>query len=132
MTAVKAFRNNLSGFSLIEVLIALSILFVFILAFSVLFTNSFTYIFASGSKTETQYDIQEAAENSLLGTSTVYSDVDEEEFYISGFSIIFNDFSEIAVLLDGRIVEIEASYPDSNGNETDIRLTLFIPSGVTR
>jgi Tfp pilus assembly protein PilV len=129
---MKAYIKNKQGFSLIEVLVALSILFFFIMAFSVLFSNSFSYIFVSGSKTETQYSIQEAAENSYLDSSTVFSDVDTIETFVSGFTIIFNDLSEPAVLLDGRIVEMEASYPDSTGNENDILITYFIPSGVTR
>jgi Tfp pilus assembly protein PilV len=129
---MKAYIKNKQGFSLIEVLVALSILFFFIMAFSVLFSNSFSYIFVSGSKTETQYSIQEAAENSYLDSSTVFSDVDTIETFVSGFTIIFNDLSEPAVLLDGRIVEMEASYPDSTGNENDILITYFIPSGVTK
>jgi Tfp pilus assembly protein PilV len=129
---MKAYIKNKQGFSLIEVLVALSILFFFIMAFSVLFSNSFSYIFVSGSKTETQYSIQEAAENSYLDSSTVFSDVDTIETFVSGFTIIINDLSEPAVLLDGRIVEMEASYPDSTGNENDILITYFIPSGVTR
>jgi Tfp pilus assembly protein PilV len=129
---MKAYIKNKQGFSLIEVLVALTILFFFIMAFSVLFSNSFSYIFVSGSKTETQYSIQEAAENSYLDSSTVFSDVDTIETFVSGFTIIFNDLSEPAVLLDGRIVEMEASYPDSTGNENDILITYFIPSGVTK
>lgn len=119
------------GFSLIEVLIAIFILFIFIAAFSVLFSNSIAYIFSAGSKTDAQYDIQEAAESKFFGAGSELGAVKKVSSTREDFEIVFSGYDG-RVLLDGEQVEMEAAYRNSRNETSNILVTFFIPRGVTQ
>jgi len=115
------------GFSLLETIVAVSILFIFIIAFSVLFSDSYTSIFVSGYKSEAQYILQEAAENELSNVSKTMPEVVKQSQNVSGFEISFDAAENI--ILDGDRLLIETTFSDGKGNQRNINITAFIPTG---
>lgn len=62
------FREN--GFSLVEVLIAVSILFLLVITFTVLFTSSYDSIITSGRKSEALYLSQQKVNTAVTPNSS--------------------------------------------------------------
>ena len=58
-----------SGFTLVEVLIAIVILLIIVISFTTLFTSSFSGIASSGHRSETLFEIQQNIESDIHGGS---------------------------------------------------------------
>lgn len=116
--------NNENGFSLIEVLIALTVLLVIITAFSVLFSESFVGIFASGNKSEAQYILQDSIENEMGNIEKNVAEVDKTSLNVSGFSIEFSDNEDITV--DGERIIFETTFDDGKDPEREVEITVFL------
>ncbi len=79
------------GFTLVEVLVAVSILTIIIFAFTTLFTTSFTGIFGAGRKSEALFKAQEEMDNAIaqgldesLEEKTLVINFDLKTFSIRG------------------------------------------------
>jgi prepilin-type N-terminal cleavage/methylation domain-containing protein len=118
---------NQKGFSLIEVIVSIAILFIIIASFSLLFSDSFRGIFYSGYKSEAQYVLQDAAENEFSRTEKDDAAVSRTAYDVSGFTINFEGVGTIA--LDGDEVLLETTFQDARGDDQTIDVTAFIPDG---
>ncbi len=62
---MKSKLKNETGFTLVEVLIAIVILLVIVISFTTLFTSSYRGITSSGDRSETLFQIQQTIERDL-------------------------------------------------------------------
>lgn len=122
-------RSAENGFTLIEVMVAVVILFIITLAFTMLFSQSYTHIYAAGNKSEAQYVLQDATENELSAIDKDLSElgVVREVFNVSGFEIHFDGIDN--VIVDGNRVTLESVFADGRGSDQTMMITVFIPSG---
>jgi prepilin-type N-terminal cleavage/methylation domain-containing protein len=131
-TANREMADLLNGrreqaFTLIEVLVAIFILLVVIISFSLLFSDSFINIFASGYKSEAQYKLQDLVENKFLGVDKSLDGVSVSATNISGFSIEFSGLGTVSVNGDEYLVN--TTFSDARGNQRPVNLTFFVPEG---
>ncbi len=115
------------AFSLIEVLVAIFILLVIIISFSMLFSESFINIFASGYKSEAQYKLQDLVENKFLDTDRSLEGVNVTPSNISGFTVEFTGLGTVSV--NGDEYLFETTFSDARGNQRPVNLTIFVPEG---
>lgn len=106
-------RTN-HGFSLVEVIVALSILLLIVIAFTTLFTFAFGGIFTQGSKSEALYeDVQKELEEKYDQGNPGSADT------------LFIDFGDSSINLNvpGVIVTEQYTYEDRTGT-----IYTFIPN----
>jgi len=103
------------GFTIIEVLIALTILVIIIFSFTTLYTTSFTGIFRAGDKSEALFDLQEEIDNAIAeGPSSEFEEAtltikfDNEEVTVSGKP------KHIVQEYEDRSVDLFYFLPDQN------------------
>lgn len=96
------------GFTLIEVLIAMSILTIIITAYMGLFTNSYVSIFSTGRKSEAIYTAQEKIADSD------YTAVDNNPLSI--------EFGSKTITINGETVVSDEEYDNKK-----VMITMFIP-----
>lgn len=106
-----------SGVTLIEIIIALALLSVILIAFLLLFTESFTNIFSAGNKSEALFTIQRELENKLN------EPLPQGEAHM--LEIIFPTVSQ-PIRVDGKIVTINEPYYRGD-NTKNLELKVFIP-----
>ncbi len=99
------------GFSLIEVIVAVSILLIIISAFSLLFTNSFSGIFTAGRQSRSLFQAQEEIDNAIAGGTGN-----------SGGDILVVNFDYRTVEIDGQEIIINYEYEGRSNN-----LYYFLP-----
>ncbi len=120
--------KNENGFSLVEVMVAMVVLLIFVVAFSALFTDSFSIIFSSGRKSEAQYQAQEASEWVLSGvdpaTVSGITITPVPEFTIEIENNAIDD-----LVIGGDQLTYSDSYISTRGNTGTVDITIFIPSG---
>ncbi|MBS4030507.1 MAG: hypothetical protein KGZ63_03660 [Clostridiales bacterium] len=104
------FRNQI-GLTLVEVIIAFTILTVVIFAFITLLTSSFTGIISAGEKSFLNFDAQQQMENRIA---------DNDAYFTPNLTLEFSDTLQVAV--PGGIVEVEVQ--DGKRKST---LTTFLP-----
>jgi prepilin-type N-terminal cleavage/methylation domain-containing protein len=100
------------GFSLVEVLIAVTILLLMVVTFTVLFTSTFDHIITSGRKSEALYLSQQKVDAAVTPDST---SVVELEISFTGLNPIFveghhNIYSQ--EYKTGRYVFVDLFIPD--------------------
>ncbi|OPL10613.1 MAG: hypothetical protein AVO34_10495 [Firmicutes bacterium ML8_F2] len=120
------YRNE-RAFTLIEVLVAIFILLIIITSFSLLFSESFINIFASGYKSEAQYKLQDLVENIFLGVNKSMEGVSVTPTNISGFAVEFSGLGTVSV--DGDEYHVDTTFSDARGNQRPVNLTFFVPEG---
>lgn len=109
-----------NGFTLIEIIVAMSVLAIVVVAFSTLFTTGFSGIFSAGDRSVAQYIGQEAAENIMAGVDYVHSDV-SISWQSQPVELFFSDGTTLTVR--GAVYELEYS----DGKQI-VRLTTFVPA----
>ncbi len=97
-----------SGFTLVEVLVAISILLIVAAAMAGLFTGSFQGVVSSGERSEALFELQKQAEQDLA-SADIGSDIIKIEF--------------VDVSISGRQGTLRRSF--SNGKE--VVINVFIP-----
>ncbi len=108
---------NRSGFSLIEVVVAMAVLIIVVIGFSALFTNSFLTVFSAGHKSEAQFTAQDKTENALMG----YIDTGATE---SNYDFTLN-FEGTNISVPGKEIMVNVDYVDSYGNNLTTTVTTF-------
>lgn len=106
-------NGNNRGFSLIELLIALSIFVIIASAFLLLYTKSFSDIFHSGHKNEALYEIQQELENTIYSNNN--DGTDEIEINFPGL--------ENSVKIKGKLER-----GDAQVGERSAEIIVFIPN----
>lgn len=97
--------NNHRGFTIVEILVALSILSLVIFSFSPLISNSFSNIFTAGRKSNALYQAQKQMENKFAQGTTEDTSIQTISFpYIS---------DEISV--KGKQEQVTYSYEGHSG-----------------
>jgi len=101
------------GFTLVEIIIALTILFIVIISFTILFTTGFSGIFGAGRKSEALYKAQEEMDNTIIrGAENLAS----EPLNIK--------FDNINIDVSGEEIEVYYEYEGRTGV-----LHYFVPEG---
>ncbi len=90
---MKKILCNEKGFTLVEVLIAVFILLIIVIAFTTLFTSSFRGITSSGSRSETLFSLQEDIERNI-------DDAGAE--FIGNVNIEFTDGDGVLIPIPGE------------------------------
>lgn len=103
-----------NGFTLVEILVAFSILMIVIFSFTLLFTSSFTWIFDAGAKGEALYKAQEEMDNEIAGGII---SLDQEPMTI--------EFTNIVISVKGETKQIEHQYEERN-----VTITYFLPETI--
>ena len=109
---IQKIRNHLSrnrGFTLVEIILAMAVLAVVILAYTMLFTDSFRGIFTAGHKTRALYEAQQEVEQKMNEGTT-----QEQVIQIA--------FPSKTISVKGEEVQVEYEYLDHQGN-----ITVFVP-----
>lgn len=108
--------NYESGFTLVEIVVALAVLMILLVPFTFLFTSSFTNIFAAGNKNQALYDVQKELENEINSSSAV------------GIDILQIDFPTViqSIRVGGKIITIEKEYSRGT-NKENVELKAFVP-----
>ena len=107
------------GFTIIEVLIALTILVIIIFSFTTLYTTSFTGIFRAGDKSEALFDLQEEIDNAIAeGPSSEFEEAtltikfDNEE--VTKEVTVSGEPKHIVQEYEDRSVDLFYFLPDQN------------------
>jgi Tfp pilus assembly protein PilV len=101
------------GFMLAEILVALFILTIIIIAFTGLFANSFGGIFSAGHKSNALYEAQADMEENI-------ADYDN-----SGTDSLVIPFSS-SITLAGKYITIDKIYTDNSGNSRTVSIITFV------
>ncbi|MBF7082134.1 prepilin-type N-terminal cleavage/methylation domain-containing protein [Desulfallas sp. Bu1-1] len=112
--------NNKKGFSILEVLVAISILVIIVFTFTTLFSAGFSGIFSAGRKSEALYKVQKEMENAIINKSG--NNVTD-----GTISISFPSLTD-PITVTGKFVICDQTYTDSNGNERTVTITSFVPN----
>ena len=116
---------NHKGIMLVEVLMAMAILFIIIFSFSELFTLSYSGIYNAGYKSEGLFKAQQKMENALADIS--YVDPEGEVTRTSNRSITITSLNSGSLTLYGTEINVIKGYTESNGLVRNITLSYFIP-----
>lgn len=111
--------SNNKGFTITEVLVAMVILIMIILAFETLFTTSYSGIFSAGYKNKALITAQSTIETAI-SSSSGGNDL-MPPIYFPEPNITLNQ-------IKGQIIEINQPYKDANGNQMINKLTTFVPN----
>lgn len=103
---------NEEGFTLIEVIIAITILMIVIFAFTTLYTTSFSGIFSAGRKSEALFLAQEAMDNLIA------------EEVNSGTETLTIEFVQRTISVTGEELEVPYEYEGRTGT-----IYYFLPKG---
>jgi prepilin-type N-terminal cleavage/methylation domain-containing protein len=106
---VKLKKEN--GFSLVEVILAISILLIVVAAFTLLFTTSFSGIFTAGRKSKSLFEAQELVDNLIGGDANYQYD-----------SLLVIEFDQRTIAIEGEEISVEYQYEDRYGD-----LNYFLP-----
>jgi len=97
------------GFMLAEILVALFILTIIIIAFTGLFANSFGGIFSAGHKSNALYEAQADMEENIA---------DYDDSLVIPFSS--------SITLAGKYITIDKIYTDNSGNSRTVSIITFV------
>lgn len=102
------------GLTLIEVIVALSILLVVTTSFLTLFTNGFSTIFSAGQKTTAVFKAQEVMEGQLAGLPVPSGTVEN-------VTVTEKTSANLSINFDGKIIQVkgktlEVEYRDNKQN----------------
>ncbi len=111
---IKKLINQQKGFTLVELLIAISILMVIIFSFTLLFTTSFSGIFGAGRKSEALFRAQEEMDNKIA--SGLEEQYDETTLEIK--------FDYLTLIVTGEVKQVDYEYEE----HTDT-IKYFLPAG---
>lgn len=105
------FIKNENGFSLVELLVAMAILMIVVMSFTLLYTTSFTGIFGAGRKSEAIFGAQEDIDNFIAGGTA--EEGDNLTIVFDNKTIIVEGKEEIIIheYEDGRSVRLYYFYP---------------------
>lgn len=110
---MRALLRREEAFTLIEILVALLIFVVILLAFSALFINSYAGVRLGGDKTEQLYQAQYEMEQAIFD----FRGEQQDRIDIA--------FPEITLTVDGRWITVQELYHDNR----ELSITLFLPGG---
>lgn len=99
--------NNRRGFTLVEILVALSILSIIIFSFAPLISSSFSNIYTAGRKSDALYQAQEQMENKLVEEIT-------EDKELTELTITFQEISE-EITVNGTEEQFTYTYDGHSG-----------------
>ncbi len=111
---IKKLINHQKGFTLVELLIAISILMMIIFSFTLLFTTSFSGIFGAGRKSEALFRAQEEMDNKIASGL-------EEQYDETNLTIVFD---ELLLEVTGEVKQVGYEYEDHTGT-----IKYFFPAG---
>lgn len=100
-----------NGFSLVEVILAISILMIVVAAFTLLYTTSFSNIFTAGRKSKSLFEAQELVDNLITGDANYQYD-----------STLVIEFDQRTITIEGEEISVEYQYEDRSGD-----LYYFLP-----
>jgi len=108
------FVKNQEGFTLVEIIVALTILMIFLFSFMTLFTTSITGIFGAGEKTSALFTAQKDMDNAIDGGPNNDEAVVTHYVYFDGDPIkIDGKLKEIPYDYDGRYTgTLKYFYPE--------------------
>lgn len=110
-------RSGESGLTLIEIVVALAILTLILVPFTLLLTSSYVNIFAAGYKNQALYTLQTELENEVSNPSG------QGETHT--LEIVFPGVMQ-PIRITGNIVTIDESYHRGDNEETAM-LKVFVP-----
>ncbi|PKM83454.1 MAG: hypothetical protein CVU88_02865 [Firmicutes bacterium HGW-Firmicutes-13] len=117
-------KLNNEGFTLVEVIAALTILSIIIISFLAVFGNSIVMIITAGQLSEAQYTAQKVMENAIAGS--ILEDIENINVIVdtpdSDHTSITINYNGENITVDGKIIEVE--YDDG---ERAVTLTTFVP-----
>lgn len=100
-----------NGFSLVELVLAISILLIVVAAFTLLFTTSFSGIFTAGHKSKSLFEAQELVDNLISGGANYQFD-----------SLLVIEFDQRTIAIEGEEISVDYQYEDRQGD-----LYYFLP-----
>ncbi len=112
---MQSIKNEQSGFSLVELLVAMVIFMIIVIAFTALFTNSYTGIFRAGDKSESMF-VAQADMDKAIYRGNEGDEMNLKIPFIGAPDIEANNNP-------GRLIEIEYEY--QGGNST---IRYFLPA----
>ncbi|KAB2951650.1 prepilin-type N-terminal cleavage/methylation domain-containing protein [Heliorestis acidaminivorans] len=111
-----------SGFTLVEVLVSLSLISIVLVAYLGLFTNSFQGIYSSGYKGEALFETQQDMEQQIINKA-VKTPPDE---LIVNFTN--GSFTDNKIKIPGNEIIMKRKYTDGFGNDNaSVSLSVFVP-----
>lgn len=110
------------GFTLVEILVAVIILSVIIVAFMPMFTNSVANIYTAGNRSEARFQVQEVIERVLgdINEEPVYSSADVEDF-----ELYFAD-RNVPIEVPARAIEVEVDYTTARGEPRSVNVWTLV------
>ncbi|GAB6182086.1 hypothetical protein JCM14036_34050 [Desulfotomaculum defluvii] len=106
--------RNIKGFTLMEIMIAMSVIAIIIAAFAPLLSSSYSAIFSAGRQSNTLYTIQQKLESDIAG----YDNTGEETL-----NLYFTNFT---LNVQGAKIIKNEKYTESNGQERTIKVETFV------
>lgn len=107
--------RNINGFSLLEVLVALSVFGIVVVGFSYMFANGLKGSNASDSRNRAVYRAQQTMENSIATYDNSGSDTIELNF-------------SSPITVDGKVITINETYNGINQTAKTVSMTTFVPN----